>query len=429
MLDMSKSKIYFDEAQRYLVGGVNSPVRAYKAVGGTPPFIAEGKGCRIKDVDGNEYIDYVCSWGPLILGHAHDKVVAAINEAAKCGTSFGAPTTREIELAKMICGMYPSCEMVRFVNSGTEATLSAVRLARGATKRDKIIKFAGCYHGHGDSFLISAGSGALTFDVRTSPGVPKSLAADTIVCRYNDMDSVREAFNVRGEDIAAVIVEPVIGNSGCIPPRDGFLEKLRQICDQYGALLIFDEVITGFRVAPGGASQLYNVKPDLVTFGKIIGGGLPVGAYGGRADIMSLISPLGPVYQAGTLSGNPIAMAAGLATLQELQNPEVYDTLERKSAKLSEGIDNVLRELGADFVQTRVGSMFSLFFTNEPVVDDGVADKCNLDMFKRYFWGMLKRGIYLAPSQFEAGFMSLAHDDESIDKTIDAFSETLREIL
>lgn len=421
----SRSEELFAEAQEYLPGGVNSPVRAYKAVGGIPPFIAGGKGSHIWDVDGNEYIDYVCSWGPMILGHGDDDVLSAVKFTADKGTSFGAPTERETELAKLVCEMHPACEMVRFVNSGTEATLSAVRLARGATGRDKIIKFAGCYHGHADAFLIAAGSGALTFGVPSSPGVPKGTASDTIVCKFNHINTVQEAFEANKDQVAAVIVEPVVGNCGCIPPVTGFLQDLRDVCTREGVLLIFDEVMTGFRIAPGGAAELFGVTPDLVTLGKVIGGGLPVGAYGGRRDLMEQVAPVGPIYQAGTLSGNPLAMAAGIATLRKLNKPGIYEELENKSARLSDGIGRVLGELNLKYMQTRVGSMFSLFFTEEPAIDDGIAGLCDIEAFNRYFWEMLRRGVYLAPSQFEAGFMSLAHTTEDIDRTIEIVHESL----
>ncbi len=425
----AKSKDLFSSAKKYLVGGVNSPVRAYKAVGGTPPFIKAAKGSKLVDVDGNEYIDYVGSWGPMILGHADELVIDAVKEAADSGTSFGAPTEREIHLAKLVCEMHPACEMVRFVNSGTEATMSAIRLARGVTGRDKIIKFAGCYHGHADAFLIAAGSGALTLGTPSSPGVPANVAADTIVCKFNHIKTVEDAFEANKHNIACVIVEPVIGNCGCIPPVAGFLEELRDICSLEGALLIFDEVMTGFRVAPGGASELYGIPPDIVTLGKIIGGGLPVGAYGASPELMEEIAPVGPIYQAGTLSGNPLAMAAGIATLIHLNAPGIYDELERKSARLSDGIGGVLTELDLDYTQTRVGSMFSLFFTGEAAIDDGISELCDLETFNRYFRAMLKRGIYIAPSQFEAGFMSLAHSDDDIDRTIEAARESLKEAL
>jgi glutamate-1-semialdehyde 2,1-aminomutase len=423
--NFTRSRELFEEAKHYLPGGVNSPVRAYKAVGGTPPFIVRGKGSHIWDADGNEYIDYVGSWGPLIFGHADDEILEALLEAARDGTSFGAPTERETRLAKLVCSMNPACEMVRFVNSGTEATMSAVRLARGATGRSKIIKFAGNYHGHADSFLISAGSGALTMGAPSSPGVPECIASETIICTYNNLHSVENAFTANSNKIAAIIVEPVAGNVGCIPPGDGFLQGLRDICTRNGSLLIFDEVMTGFRIAKGGAVERYGVMPDLITLGKIIGGGLPVGAYSGRRDLMEQMSPSGKIYQAGTLSGNPLAMAAGNAMLEKLKSPGVYEELERKSALLSDGIAKIQRDLGTTFTQTRVGSMFSLFFTDQPAIDDSISSKCDLDKFNKWFWPMLESGIYLAPSQFEAGFMSMAHSDEDIGQTINAAREAL----
>ena len=425
----TQSKALFAKAKNLLPGGVNSPVRAYKAVSGTPPFITHGKGSRIWDVDDNEYIDYVGSWGPLILGHSNPVVLEAIIEAAQLGTSFGAPTEREIYAAQLVCDMHPACDMVRFVNSGTEATMSAARLTRGVTGRPKLIKFAGCYHGHGDSFLISAGSGALTFGVPSSPGVTKNTASDTVICTFNDPDSVKNAFDANQGEVAALIVEPVVGNCGCIPPRDGFLSFLREICTTEKTLLIFDEVMTGFRIAKGGAAERYNVQPDLVTLGKVIGGGLPVGAYGGPREIMEQISPVGPIYQAGTLSGNPLAMAAGIAALEQLCADGIYEELEKKSAKLANGIKNVIGQLGVNFTQTRVGSMFSLFFSTEEARNDSISQKCDLELFNAYFWGMLKRGIYLAPSQFEAGFLSLAHTDDDIDRTIQVTEEVLKELL
>ena len=409
---------------------MNSPVRAYKAVGGTPPFIVRGKGSHIWDIDSNEYIDYVGSWGPLILGHADPDVIRSIKEIAESGTSFGAPTEIETKLAELVCEMHPACEMVRFVNSGTEATLSAIRLARGITSRDKIIKFVGCYHGHADSFLISAGSGALTLGVPSSPGVTKNTAIDTINCRFNDLESVESALNENQDKIACVIIEPVMGNCGCIPPVDGFLQGLKELCSQHGALLIFDEVMTGFRVAKGGASELYGVMPDIVTLGKIIGGGLPVGAYGGKRDLMNQISPVGSIYQAGTLSGNPLAMSAGFTTLSKINEEGFYDLLEAKSSQFgSQFKSEVLDKFGLKYSQTRVGSMSSLFFTDEEVIDDTVTGKCDLEMFNRYFHGMLKRGVYIAPSQFEAGFISITHSEDDFNKTISAAVDTFTEIL
>ncbi|MCG0277847.1 MAG: glutamate-1-semialdehyde 2,1-aminomutase [Thermanaeromonas sp.] len=408
-------------------GGVNSPVRAFRAVGMTPPFIAKGEGARIYDIDGHEYIDYVGSWGPLILGHRHPEVVEALEKTLKeMGTSFGAPTELENELAKMITQAVPSIEMVRLVNSGTEATMSAIRVARAFTKREKIVKFAGCYHGHADYFLIQAGSGALTFGVPTSPGVPVGTASNSLVARYNDLESVEKVFQQVGEEIAAVIVEPVAGNMGCVPPRPGFLEGLRDITRKYGSLLIFDEVMTGFRVAYGGAQEIYKVKPDLTCLGKIIGGGLPVGAYGGRRDIMEQVAPSGPVYQAGTLSGNPLAVTAGLATLKILQRAGVYEALEEKGALLERGLREKAGEAGLEVTINRKGSMFTVFFTSNEVVDYETALTSNVERFARYFRSMLEQGIYLPPSQFEAAFVSLAHTDEDIERTITAASRAFK---
>ncbi len=415
-----KSKELFVLARRYIPGGVNSPVRAFKAVGGQPLFIARGQGALIYDVDGNEYIDYVGSWGPLILGHRHPEVMAALQECLEIGTSFGAPTELEIELAKAIVEALPAVEMVRLVNSGTEATMSALRLARGYTGRNKIVKFEGCYHGHADFLLIHAGSGALTLGVPSSPGVPASTAANTIVAPYNDLDSLEKIFAQEGEDIAAVIVEPVAGNMGVVPPREGFLEGLREITRRYGTLLIFDEVITGFRLSYGGAQALYGIDPDLTCLGKIIGGGLPVGAYGGKRHIMEQVAPEGPVYQAGTLSGNPLAVTAGLATLRVLKRPGIYEELERKSALLARGLTEAARGAGLTLAFNRVGSMLCTFFTGTPVVDYATACTANTRRFAAFFQTMLEQGIYLAPSQFEATFVSLAHTDEQIQRTVEA---------
>ncbi|WP_297199844.1 glutamate-1-semialdehyde 2,1-aminomutase [Thermanaeromonas sp.] len=417
----------YAEAVKLMPGGVNSPVRAFRAVGMTPPFIAKGEGARIYDIDGHEYIDYVGSWGPLILGHRHPEVVEALEKTLKeMGTSFGAPTELENELAKMITQAVPSIEMVRLVNSGTEATMSAIRVARAFTKREKIVKFAGCYHGHADYFLIQAGSGALTFGVPTSPGVPVGTASNSLVARYNDLESVEKVFQQVGEEIAAVIVEPVAGNMGCVPPRPGFLEGLRDITRKYGSLLIFDEVMTGFRVAYGGAQEIYKVKPDLTCLGKIIGGGLPVGAYGGRRDIMEQVAPSGPVYQAGTLSGNPLAVTAGLATLKILQRAGVYEALEEKGALLERGLREKAGEAGLEVTINRKGSMFTVFFTSNEVVDYETALTSNVERFARYFRSMLEQGIYLPPSQFEAAFVSLAHTDEDIERTITAASRAFK---
>ena len=407
-------------------GGVNSPVRAFKAVGGNPIFIARGHGALLYDVDGNSYIDYLCSWGPLILGHAHPQVTMALHSAVERGTSYGAPTEAEIELAQMIIEAIPSIEMVRCVNSGTEATMSALRLARAYTKRDKIIKFSGGYHGHPDMLLAGAGSGVLTFGIPGSPGVPAGAAQNTLTAPYNDLAAVEELFRANPGEIAAVIVEPVAGNMGVVPPRAGFLEGLRRITSENGALLIFDEVITGFRVAYGGAQALYGVKADLTCLGKIIGGGLPVGAFGGRRDIMEMMAPVGPVYQAGTLSGNPLAMRAGIATLSVLKQPGVYEQLEEKSARLCEGIAQAAREAGIAVYNTRVGSMFTTFFTDREVVDYESAKTSDTTKYATYFHALLERGVYIAPSQFEAGFLSLAHTDDLIDLTIKAAREAFR---
>ncbi|MQL51010.1 glutamate-1-semialdehyde 2,1-aminomutase [Desulfofundulus thermobenzoicus] len=410
----------FTEACRYMPGGVNSPVRAFKAVGGQPVFISRGNGATLYDVDGNQYIDYVLSWGPLILGHRHPAVMAALQECLETGTSFGAPTELETELARTIVAAVPSVEMVRLVNSGTEATMSALRLARGYTGRNKIVKFEGCYHGHADFLLIKAGSGALTLGVPSSPGVPPATAATTITAPYNDLDTLEQIFAREGEDIAAVIVEPVAGNMGVVPPRKGFLAGLREITRRYGALLIFDEVMTGFRVAYGGAQELYNIDPDLTCLGKIIGGGLPVGAYGGKGVIMERVAPAGPVYQAGTLSGNPLAVSAGLATLQVLKQPGTYAELERKSALLERGLRETAREAGVPVTFNRVGSMLCAFFTDRPVEDYASACTSDTTRFAAFFRSMLEQGIYLAPSQFEAAFLSLAHTDEHIARTVEA---------
>ncbi|TYO94998.1 glutamate-1-semialdehyde 2,1-aminomutase [Desulfallas thermosapovorans] len=422
----NKSAQFYAEATKYIPGGVNSPVRAFKSVGGTPVFIARGEGAMLTDVDGNTYIDYVGSWGPLILGHRHPEVVKALQGCLEMGTSFGAPTELETELSKMIIEALPAMDMVRLVNSGTEATMSAIRLARGYTKRNKIVKFAGCYHGHADFLLIKAGSGALTLGVPTSPGVPAGTAEHTINAPFNDLETLQEIFRQVGEDIAAVIVEPVPGNMGVVPPVPGFLAGLRRLTEQYGALLIMDEVMTGFRVAYGGAQVLYNVEPDITCLGKIIGGGLPVGAYGGKKDIMSQVAPAGPVYQAGTLSGNPLAVTAGITTLQLLRRPGVYDELEQKSARLESGLKQAAEEAGLNLTFNRVGSMLCTFFTSEPVTDFISALKSDTERFAKYFAGMLDKGVYLAPSQFEAAFMSLAHTSEQIDQTIEAAREVFK---
>ena len=417
---MSRSEELFGEAQRYIPGGVNSPVRAFRGVGGTPIFFKRGAGAYLYDEDDRRYIDYVGSWGPMIAGHAHQAVVRAVQEAAANGLSFGAPTALETAMARKIRELVPSMELVRMCNSGTEATMSAIRLARGYTSRNTIIKFEGCYHGHSDSLLIKAGSGALTLGVPTSPGVPAALAAYTVTLPYNNLLQVREAFNKIGEEIAGIIVEPVAGNMNCIPPAPGFLAGLRQLCDRYGSVLIFDEVMTGFRVAPGGAQQLYGVTPDLTTLGKIIGGGMPVGAFGGKRAIMEKLAPLGPIYQAGTLSGNPVAMAAGLATLELLAVPGFHDDLAAKTQGLCDELVTAAREAGVLLTANAVGGMFGIFFTEEPVTTYEQAVACDIERFKRFFHGMLAEGVYLAPSAFEAGFLSSAHSDEDIETTISA---------
>lgn len=413
----------FERAKKVMPGGVSSPVRAFNGVGGIPPFIAKAKGSHIWDVDGNEYIDYVGSWGPAILGHAHPKVVAALNDAIENGTSFGAPTELETHLASMICDAVPSMEMVRFVNSGTEATMSAIRLARGATKRSKIIKFEGCYHGHADSLLVKAGSGAATCGEPTSAGVVEDVIKHTIVCRYNDIDGFEDAMRTHGKEVACVIVEPVAGNMGCVPPKEGFLEGLREIAKKHGTLLIFDEVMTGFRIAFGGAQERYKIKPDLTCLGKIIGGGLPVGAYGGRREIMENISPLGAVYQAGTLSGNPLAMTAGIKTIEILSVPGVYKKLDEISKSLTDGIQNIFQEYHIPNRINRVGAMWSIFFTDRPVVDFVTSTESDCKKFRRFFHFLLDRGIYLAPSPFESAFISLAHTDDDIKKTVGIVNE------
>ena len=423
-MNRNKSKKLFAEAQRYLPGGVDSPVRAFKAVGGEPLFIERGFGSRIYDADGNEYIDYVCSWGPLILGHAHPDVVAALQLAAGGGTSYGAPTELETSLAKMICQAMPSIEKVRFVSSGTEAAMSAIRLARAFTGRDKIMKFDGCYHGHSDGLLARAGSGVATLGLPDSPGVPQGYAADTLVASYNNLSRVEEIFD-RHEDIAAVIVEPAAANMGVVAPRPMFLEGLRSLTAANGALLIFDEVITGFRVAYGGAQELYGVRPDLTCLGKIIGGGLPVGAYGGRDEIMSMVAPSGAVYQAGTLSGNPLAMAAGIATMKALKRDGVYEELERKSRRLEEGIVRAACSRGANVAVSRIGSLLTVFFTAELPSNYESARKSDTRTFASFHHALLERGIYWPPSQFEAAFVSTAHSDEDIEATISAIDEAL----
>ncbi len=409
-------------------GGVNSPVRAFRSVQLDPLFIASGKGSKIKDVDGNEYIDFVGSWGPLILGHAHPEVIEAVKKTAELGTSFGAPTELEVRIAEKIIDMVPSVEMVRMVNSGTEATMSAIRLARGVTGRSRIIKFEGCYHGHGDSFLIKAGSGALTFGEPNSPGVPAAMARETLIAQFNDLDSVKALFDEFPKDIAAVIVEPIAGNMGVIPPADGFLSGLRQLCDRNGALLIFDEVMTGFRVHPGGAQTLYGIKPDLTTMGKVIGGGLPAAAYGGKKEIMKHVAPDGPVYQAGTLSGNPLAMAAGLKTLEIISQSGFFDTLNQKANAFFEALEATVQKAGWPLSVNHVNSMGCLFFKEGGVQNFAQATQSDTDKFAAYFAGMLERGVYLAPSQFEAMFISSAHSQEELEATLQAGEEVLRQI-
>ncbi|MGQ9523579.1 MAG: glutamate-1-semialdehyde 2,1-aminomutase [Armatimonadota bacterium] len=425
-MNTSRSQALYQKACKCMPGGVNSPVRAFRAVGGTPLYIKRGSGSRIWDEDDNEFIDYVCSWGPLILGHAHPAVVEAVKSAAELGTSFGAPTEISLRLAQTLCEALPSLEMVRMVNSGTEAVMSAVRLARAFTRRPRIVKFEGGYHGHGDALLASSGSGLATLGIPDTPGVPDAVAADTITLPYNDIGAVEAVFGSLGDSIAAVIVEPVAGNMGVIPPKEGFLHGLRDITSRHGALLIFDEVITGFRLAFGGAQQVFGITPDLTTLGKIIGGGLPVGAYGGRRDIMEMVAPAGPVYQAGTLSGNPVAMAAGLATLKELQAPGVYQRLESLSAQLEEGLRAAAEDAGVPVTLNRVGSMFTCFFAEAPVTDYASAKRSDTARYARFFWAMAERGVYLAPSQFEAGFVSLAHTPEDIAATVSAAREAFR---
>ncbi len=419
-MNLTKSISFFQQAQTLFPGGVNSPVRAFRAVGGQPLFIQRGEGAYLFDVDGNRYIDYVLSWGPLITGHAHPKVVEAIQQAAQMGTSYGAPSPLEIELARRIMDFMPNIEMIRFVNSGTEATMSALRLARAYTKREKIIKFEGCYHGHADMLLVQAGSGVATLGLPDSPGVPKMAAADTLVANYNDPASVEALFQKYPEQIAGIIVEPVAGNMGVVPPQPGFLEGLRKLTTQYGAVLIFDEVMTGFRVHKGGAQTLYNIQPDLTTLGKVIGGGLPVGAYGGKKEIMQLVAPLGPMYQAGTLSGNPLAMSAGIAALELIRGDEVWRKLEQAAGRLEAGIEEAAKRAGVPIQQTRVGTMFTTFFSETKPRDWNSVKGADKTRFARFFQKMLENGVYLAPSQFEAGFVSIMHTDEIIERTIAA---------
>ncbi|HUA79733.1 MAG TPA: glutamate-1-semialdehyde 2,1-aminomutase [Dyella sp.] len=416
----------FQRALKLMPGGVNSPVRAFKSVGGEPFFTARADGPYLWDVEGKRYIDYVGSWGPMVVGHNHSSVREAVERAVRTGLSFGTPCPAEVVMAETITQLVPSVEMVRMVNSGTEATMSAIRLARGATGRGKIVKFEGCYHGHGDSFLVKAGSGALTFGVPTSPGVPKANADLTLTLPYNDLQAAQTLFAEHGSDIAGLIIEPVAGNMNCIPPRDGYLHGLRDLCTQHGALLIFDEVMTGFRVALGGAQALYGITPDLTTFGKIIGGGMPVGAYGGRRDLMEQIAPAGPIYQAGTLSGNPVAMAAGLAMLELVQAPGFYETLAARTRLLTDGLQAVADGEGIPFSTNRVGGMFGLFFTHEKVSSYAQATAADTAMFNRFFHGMLEHGVFLAPSAFEAGFLSSAHSDDDLAATLDAARIAMR---
>jgi glutamate-1-semialdehyde 2,1-aminomutase len=425
----SKSRELFDRAQRSIPGGVNSPARAFRAVGGDPVFIARGDGPYLFDVDGNRYIDYVGSWGPLLLGHRHPAVIQALTEALAGGTSFGAPTEREAEIAELICKMVPSIEMVRLVNSGTEATMSAIRAARGFTGRDLVIKFIGCYHGHVDSLLVKAGSGIATLGISDSGGVPQAFSATTIPLPFNSVEALESCFREHPNKIACVIVEPVVGNMGCVPPSPGYLQAMREITARHGALLVFDEVMTGFRLAPGGAQQIYGIDPDLTTLGKVIGGGLPVGAYGGRKDVMQKVAPLGPVYQAGTLSGNPLAVAGGLATLRILaETPGLYESLEKESARLVEGVAAAARKAGVPMTINRVGSMFTFFFTAGAVTDWDSASQSDTKRFGAFFRGMLEEGIYLPCSQYEAAFLSTAHQPADLDETIRAATAVLAEI-
>lgn len=429
MMQYQRSSALFAEAKTVIPGGVNSPVRAFNAVGGTPIFLTHAKGAYLYDEDGNQYIDYIASWGPMILGHAHPQVVEAIQKRAEKGTSYGIPTALETQIAKQALSMVPNMDQIRFVNSGTEACMSAVRLARGYTGRDKIIKFAGCYHGHADAFLIQAGSGAVTFGSPNSPGVTAGTAQDTLLAQYNNLEQVAEIFAANPEQIAAIIVEPVAGNMGCVLPKEGFLEGLRQLCDNHGTVLIFDEVMTGFRLAPGGAQERLGVGADMVTYGKVIGGGLPVGAFAARKEIMAFLAPLGPVYQAGTLSGNPLAMTAGLTMLELLANtPETYTRLDAKTAYLHSEMVSLLEQKGIPYQINRLGSMISLHFTDTPVVDFDTASKGNNTYFKNYFHGMLQHGVYLPPSAFESYFLNDAITKKDLEHTLEAFSKTLKSL-
>ena len=427
-MNISNSITLYNQAKKVIPGGVNSPVRAFKSVGGQPIFIERGKGSRLYDVDGNSYIDYVCSWGPLIFGHAYPPIINAIKDTAENGTTFGASTSLEVELAEMLVDAVPSIDMVRLVNSGTEALMSAIRVARGFTNRSKIIKFEGCYHGHSDSLLAKAGSGLATFGLPDSAGVPANVTADTIVLPYNNLDIVAETIIAMPGEVACIVLEPIAGNMGVVVPKPGYLAGLRELCDANGIVLIFDEVISGFRVSYGGAQELYGITPDMTTLGKIIGGGLPVGAYGGKREIMECVAPLGPVYQAGTLSGNPLAVSAGIATLKALREPGFYDELERKAITLENGIDDAASCAGVRIQSNRVGSMMTAFFADKPIFDYTSAKEANTDLYAQYFNGMLEHGVYLAPSQFEAAFVSSAHSDEDIENTINASSEVFKVI-
>ncbi len=427
-MEITTSQELFERAKDYIPGGVNSPVRAFKAVGGDPIFFAKAEGAIMVDEDGNEYIDLINSWGPMILGHANKQVEEAIFKAVIGSPSFGAPSRMEVELAELITELVPSIEKVRMVNSGTEATMSAIRLARGFTKRDKVLKFEGCYHGHGDSFLIAAGSGAITMGTPDSPGVTKGTAQDTLLAPFNDLEKVAEVVKTNAGEIAAIIVEPVAGNMGCVLPKEGFLEGLRSLCDKEGIILIFDEVMTGFRLSIGGAQEVYNVKPDLTTLGKIIGAGMPVGAYGGRKDIMDFVSPQGPVYQAGTLSGNPVAMAAGYAQLSYLnEHPEVYTTIEASTKKIMSGYTKIIQKHKLGYTMNQIGSMFSIFFTDQKVTNFETAKSCDTELFGKYFRYMLNKGVYLAPSQFESLFISNAIGDNDVKKIVESFDLFLEE--
>jgi len=424
-MSINKSIEMYSEAVKVIPGGVNSPVRAFNGVGGNPLFIKKAKGSTITDVDGNDYIDFVSSWGPMILGHSHPTVLNAVREQLEFGMSFGAPTEKEIELANLVTEMVSSIEVVRLVNSGTEATMSAIRVARGHTNRDKIIKFEGCYHGHADSFLIKAGSGLTTLGNPSSAGVPQNVVADTLLAKYNDIESVKKLFKEHKDEIAAIIIEPVAANMGLITPEENFLKELREVATENKSLLVFDEVITGFRLCAGGAQEYYGVQADLVTFGKIIGGGMPIGAYGGSKDIMDIVAPIGPVYQAGTLSGNPVAVTAGIETLKLLKDKNVYEDINRKGKMLVDGYKSVLKKLGLEFTINSIGSLATVFFTNEAVTDYDSALKSDTELFAKYFQLMLEEGIYLGPSQYEAAFISHAHTDEEIERTVQAFENVM----